>query len=148
MSLSKVSLLKFLENAQKVYGSMPIIDLQEELKIFNSDTFENYKSVVPAGVQNQFKVSIPPEWEIQNTTNAFILDAFHWLISRQGILLLTQVNVILMFPKQSRKSTNAMCTYIRDTFYFFLLFYFILQHAPPKKMPKSHPIIEHILIFR
>ena len=61
MSLSKVSLLKFLENAQKVYGSMPIIDLQEELKIFNSDTFENYKSVVPAGVQNQFKVSIPPE---------------------------------------------------------------------------------------
>ena len=39
----------------------------------------------------------------------------------------------------------AIHTYIRDTFYFFtFLFYFT---APPKKMPKCHPINEHILIF-
>ena len=34
----------------------------------------------------------------------------------------------------------------RDTFYFFSIFQFYFT-APPKKMPKSHPIIEHILIF-
>ena len=54
LSLSKkVSLLKFLENAQKVLILMQIANLQEEdLKIFKSDTFQNYKCFVHVEVQN------------------------------------------------------------------------------------------------
>ena len=47
-------LLKFTENAPKVLGLMPINnDLQEDLEIFKSDTFENYKSFIPVEVQSQ-----------------------------------------------------------------------------------------------
>ena len=53
LPLSKVSLFKILENAQKVLILMQIANLQEEdLKIFKSDTFENYKCFVPVEVQN------------------------------------------------------------------------------------------------
>ena len=48
LSLSKVSLLKFPENAQFDVKN----DLQEDLKNFKSDTFENYKSFVPVEVQS------------------------------------------------------------------------------------------------
>ena len=46
LSLSKVSLLKFSENAQKVLGLMPIMIYKK------GDTFENYKSFVPVEVQS------------------------------------------------------------------------------------------------
>ena len=49
LSLSKVSLLKFSENAQKVFSLMTIMIYKE---IFKSDTFENYKSFVPVEVQS------------------------------------------------------------------------------------------------
>ena len=45
MSLSKVSLLSESD------------DLQEDMKIFKSDTFENYKSFVPVEVQSQYFIS-------------------------------------------------------------------------------------------
>ena len=42
------SFYKFKESV----GDDAINDLQEDLKIFKSDTFENYKSFVPADVQS------------------------------------------------------------------------------------------------
>ena len=49
--LSQVSPLKFWENAQKVLYL--IVDTNNDIiKIFKSDTFENYKSFVPVEVQN------------------------------------------------------------------------------------------------
>ena len=41
--------------------------------------------------------------------------------------------------------TVSMYVIIRDIFIFSLFLFYIT--VPPKKMPKSHPIIEHILIF-
>ena len=55
LSLSKVSLLKFLENSQK---------------IFKSDTFENYKSFVPVEVQSLCR------YVLVNTIRAVYLHAY------------------------------------------------------------------------
>ena len=50
LSLSKESLLKFSENVQKVLG------LQEDLNLFKSDTFENFKSFVSSDVHSQTSI--------------------------------------------------------------------------------------------
>ena len=43
-------------------------------------------------------------------------------------------------------NSNLFRPYVQRYFLFFPIFGFYFM-APPKKMPKSHPIIEHILIF-
>ena len=52
LSLSKVSLLKFFIKRSESVNFDANNDLQEDLKICKTDTFENYKSFVPVEVQS------------------------------------------------------------------------------------------------
>ena len=56
VTLFKVTqFVSLLENAPKVSSFIDAHnDLQEDLKIFKSDKLENYKSFVPAEVQNHY----------------------------------------------------------------------------------------------
>ena len=51
VSLSKLTQLKFSENCSESVGFDTKHDVQEDLKFFKSDTFENYKSFVPVEVR-------------------------------------------------------------------------------------------------
>ena len=57
--VSKSSVLLFGKCSENV-GFDDNNDLQEDLKIFKSDTFENYNSFVPVEVQNHSLTTILP----------------------------------------------------------------------------------------